>query len=216
MPSDLQVSNIKDLTGSNTGLSIASDGQVSITQNNPTIQLGSNTTFPSGHIIKKSVLLNSDSGNIVTSSTTATSLISVDYTTLLNSSSSLLEIVFYASHTTIGSGYGNQYIYITATKSSHTTTYSVNNLIRLNPNSSPNAQQTTRRNMPNTGSHRVEQTTIQLFGADPYPNTMNLTSYAAGDVIRFQFYGVTTNASGDCTLALNDFWRSLWVNEYKL
>ena len=30
MPSDLQVSNIKDLTGSNTGLSIASDGQVTI------------------------------------------------------------------------------------------------------------------------------------------------------------------------------------------
>ena len=30
MPSDLQVSNIKDLTGSNTGLSIASDGQVTL------------------------------------------------------------------------------------------------------------------------------------------------------------------------------------------
>ena len=48
MPSDLQVSNIKDLTGSNTGLSIASDGQVTITQNNPTLTLGSNTTFASG------------------------------------------------------------------------------------------------------------------------------------------------------------------------
>ena len=44
MPSDLQVSNIKDLTGSNTGLSIASDGQVTISQNNPTITLGSNAT----------------------------------------------------------------------------------------------------------------------------------------------------------------------------
>jgi len=50
MPSDLQVSNIKDLTGSNTGLSIASDGQVSITQNNPTLTLGSNTTFPNGMV----------------------------------------------------------------------------------------------------------------------------------------------------------------------
>jgi hypothetical protein len=49
MPSDLQVSNIKDLTGSNTGLSIASDGQVTISQNNPTITLGANTTFPSGN-----------------------------------------------------------------------------------------------------------------------------------------------------------------------
>tara|TARA_R100001509_G_scaffold150246_1_gene109028 strand:- start:704 stop:1315 length:612 start_codon:yes stop_codon:yes gene_type:complete len=44
MPSDLQVSNIKDLTGSNTGLSIASDGQVTINQNNPTLTLGSNAT----------------------------------------------------------------------------------------------------------------------------------------------------------------------------
>ena len=51
MPSDLQVSNIKDLTGSNTGLSIASDGQVTISQNNPTLTLGSNATFPAGHII---------------------------------------------------------------------------------------------------------------------------------------------------------------------
>lgn len=48
MPSTLQVSNIKDLTGSNTGLSIASDGQVTIAQNNPTIQLGSNATLPDG------------------------------------------------------------------------------------------------------------------------------------------------------------------------
>ena len=48
MPSDLQVSNIKDLTGSNTGLSIASDGQVTISQNNPTITLGSNATLPDG------------------------------------------------------------------------------------------------------------------------------------------------------------------------
>tara|TARA_Y100000593_G_C4258248_1_gene310792 strand:+ start:79 stop:696 length:618 start_codon:yes stop_codon:yes gene_type:complete len=44
MPSDLQVSNIKDLTGSNTGLSIASDGQITVNQNNPTITLGSNAT----------------------------------------------------------------------------------------------------------------------------------------------------------------------------
>ena len=49
MPSDLQVSNIKDLTGSNTGLSIASDGQVTISQNNPTLTLGSNATFTGEH-----------------------------------------------------------------------------------------------------------------------------------------------------------------------
>jgi hypothetical protein len=52
MPSDLQVSNIKDLTGSNTGLSIASDGQVTIAQNNPSITLGSNAIFPTGSILQ--------------------------------------------------------------------------------------------------------------------------------------------------------------------
>ena len=52
MPSDLQVSNIKDLTGSNTGLSIASDGQITVNQNNPTLTLGSNATFPAGHIVQ--------------------------------------------------------------------------------------------------------------------------------------------------------------------
>jgi len=67
MPSDLQVSNIKDLTGSNTGLSIASDGQVTISQNNPTVTLhatgdssSTNTTFPAGHIIKIQEFTNPD------------------------------------------------------------------------------------------------------------------------------------------------------------
>ena len=40
----LQVNQIKDKDGNATGLSIASDGQVTIEQNNPTIQLGSNAT----------------------------------------------------------------------------------------------------------------------------------------------------------------------------
>tara|TARA_Y100000004_G_scaffold84552_1_gene94922 strand:+ start:940 stop:1515 length:576 start_codon:yes stop_codon:yes gene_type:complete len=52
MPSDLQVSNIRDLNNANSAISIASDGQVTIAQNNPTIQLGSNTTFPAGHVLQ--------------------------------------------------------------------------------------------------------------------------------------------------------------------
>ena len=52
MPSDLQVSNIRDLNNANSAISIASDGQVTIAQNNPTIQLGANTTFPSGHTLQ--------------------------------------------------------------------------------------------------------------------------------------------------------------------
>ena len=35
---------IKSNTGSNTGLTIASDGQITVNQNNPTVTLGSNAT----------------------------------------------------------------------------------------------------------------------------------------------------------------------------
>lgn len=52
MPSDLQVSNIRDLNNANSAISIASDGQVTIAQNNPTVTLGSNATFPAGHVIQ--------------------------------------------------------------------------------------------------------------------------------------------------------------------
>tara|TARA_R100001443_G_scaffold76355_1_gene83835 strand:- start:3393 stop:4064 length:672 start_codon:yes stop_codon:yes gene_type:complete len=59
MPSDLQITNIRDLNNANSAISIASDGQVTIAQNNPTITLhatgdssSTNTTFPQGHIIK--------------------------------------------------------------------------------------------------------------------------------------------------------------------
>ena len=69
MPSDLQVSNIKDLTGSNTGLSIASDGQVTIAQNNPTITLGSNAVFPTGSLVK-STIIQITSGNETSTTTT--------------------------------------------------------------------------------------------------------------------------------------------------
>jgi len=44
MPSDLQVSNIKDLTNANSAISIASDGQITVNQNNPTLTLGSNAS----------------------------------------------------------------------------------------------------------------------------------------------------------------------------
>ena len=43
---------IKSNTGSNTGLTIASDGQITVNQNNPTVTLGSNATFPDGHIVQ--------------------------------------------------------------------------------------------------------------------------------------------------------------------
>jgi len=48
MPSDLQVSNIRDQANANSAITIGSDGQITVNQNNPTITLGSNATFDSG------------------------------------------------------------------------------------------------------------------------------------------------------------------------
>ena len=44
MPSDLQVTNIRDQANANSAISIASDGQITVNQNNPTLTLGSNAT----------------------------------------------------------------------------------------------------------------------------------------------------------------------------
>mgnify|MGYP003119823834 CR=1 FL=1 len=77
MPSDLQVSNLKDLTGSNTGLSIASDGQVSITQNNPTVTLGSNAILPAGTVVQVVQDFFNDDGT--KSVTTSDTVISSDF-----------------------------------------------------------------------------------------------------------------------------------------
>ena len=52
MPSDLQITNIRDQANANSAITIASDGQITVNQNNPTLTLGSNASFSSGHIIK--------------------------------------------------------------------------------------------------------------------------------------------------------------------
>ena len=52
MPSQIQVTDVKAKDGT-AGISIAdSTGRVSFTETNPTLTLGSNTTFPAGHIIQ--------------------------------------------------------------------------------------------------------------------------------------------------------------------
>ena len=50
MPSDLQVSNIKDQANANSAITIASDGQITVNQNNPTVTLGTNAKLPQGTI----------------------------------------------------------------------------------------------------------------------------------------------------------------------
>ena len=107
MPSTLQVSNIKDLTGSNTGLSIASDGQVTIAQNNPTIQLGSNTTFgsgvslsnatfPDGMVINEKVLYTRKDSPTIATSNTNNSFVStgIDGTFVTKASSTDADMLF--------------------------------------------------------------------------------------------------------------------------
>ena len=50
MPSDLQITNIRDQANANSAITIASDGQITVNQNNPTLTLGSNTIFPDGTV----------------------------------------------------------------------------------------------------------------------------------------------------------------------
>lgn len=95
MPSDLQVSNIKDLTGSNTGLSIASDGQVTIAQNNPTVTLhatgdssSTNTTFPKGFVIQTLGVIKTDTSLMNT--TDAIPGLAVDITPKITGSKMLI------------------------------------------------------------------------------------------------------------------------------
>tara|TARA_R100000808_G_scaffold99_3_gene754 strand:+ start:15456 stop:16067 length:612 start_codon:yes stop_codon:yes gene_type:complete len=45
MPSDLQITNIKDQANANSAITIASDGQITVNQNNPTVTLGSNASI---------------------------------------------------------------------------------------------------------------------------------------------------------------------------
>ena len=56
MPSDLQITNIKDQANANSAITIASDGQITVNQNNPTLTLGSNATFLDGTIVNQTII----------------------------------------------------------------------------------------------------------------------------------------------------------------
>jgi hypothetical protein len=55
MPSDLQITNIRDQANANSAITIASDGQITVNQNNPTLTLGSNAVFPDGMITNTTI-----------------------------------------------------------------------------------------------------------------------------------------------------------------
>ena len=78
MPSDLQVSNIKDQANANSAITIASDGQITVNQNNPTLTLGSNATFPQNVTdktyffpVERAGVIHSSYGNYRTSALTS-------------------------------------------------------------------------------------------------------------------------------------------------
>jgi hypothetical protein len=75
MPSDLQITNIKDQANANSAITIASDGQVTVNQNNPTLTLGSNATGFTGPKIVDVWRLNTEfqgTANPITNLTRAT------------------------------------------------------------------------------------------------------------------------------------------------
>ena len=64
MPSDIQVTNIKANDGT-AGLVIAdSTGRITVTETNPVVTLGSNATFPAGHVVQTVVAIKSDEDSV--------------------------------------------------------------------------------------------------------------------------------------------------------
>ena len=70
MPSDLQITNIKDQANANSAITKASDGQITVNQNNPPIQLGTNATGFAGIKIADQWRLNA---NLTSASSVITS-----------------------------------------------------------------------------------------------------------------------------------------------
>tara|TARA_Y100001938_G_C8089624_1_gene434265 strand:+ start:1812 stop:2411 length:600 start_codon:yes stop_codon:yes gene_type:complete len=87
MPSTLQVSNIRDLNNANSAISIASDGQITVNQNNPTLTLGSNASMASSGLTVRNitqVALSTD--KLEASSTAHITVFSPTYTPLFSGS----------------------------------------------------------------------------------------------------------------------------------
>ena len=71
-----------------TGVTIGTGATIGSTPFNATL---ANATFPAGHLIKKTFLINAEAGNVGGNNSTPQSYISGDYTTLLASTASYLQ-----------------------------------------------------------------------------------------------------------------------------
>jgi len=105
MPSDLQITNIKDQANANSAITIASDGQITVAQNNPTITLGSNATlgsgvslanatFPTGSITKYEHASSTVSSQLASTTVTDVSGTSMTYTPATSASKVFYQTVF--------------------------------------------------------------------------------------------------------------------------
>ena len=98
MPSDLQITNIKDQANANSAITIASDGQITVNQNNPTLTLGSNATFPSGIIINAESFVFSTRTSVSNSTSVDRELINFGDYNKQEASSTLLFQILVPSH----------------------------------------------------------------------------------------------------------------------
>ena len=182
---------------------------------NPTVTLGSNATFPSGHLIKTTILEQAYTGSAIsTGSTSPVDLgITGDHTFLLASSASFLVLTYSVGYSLLASGYGDQYFKINATTvAAATTTWAVGDMIRNDSNDYTHKY----GSGGNTIAYHGAKTWIVLYGAGALPMTDNTTSWDAGDSHRFQIYGVTSNASGDAVIASANS-NYMWLaQEFKL
>jgi CCR4-NOT transcriptional regulation complex NOT5 subunit len=55
MPSDLQITNIRDQANANSAITIGSDGQITVNQNNPTLTLGNNVSMASSGVTVRNI-----------------------------------------------------------------------------------------------------------------------------------------------------------------
>ena len=81
MPSDLQITNIKDQANANSAITIASDGQITVNQNNPTLTLGSNVSMASSGVTVRNITqVSLGSDQSLSNDSTKTNFFSPTYT----------------------------------------------------------------------------------------------------------------------------------------
>ena len=201
---------IKSNTGSNTGLTIASDGQITVNQNNPTLTLGTNATFPSGHPINKKILYLDTmlSSAVVTDvASFQNSGISGTYVPKANSSASFLIIEAHSSMAYQGTALGNGQTLVTM-RTSDTTTYAANDFVPHKDGYHHYLR------MNDTSAYQPYQCKWVYKAGTTGAYPVNLTSYSADTTYYFRVY--IRSQSGDFVFGHVSSSIILTVHEFML